>query len=190
MKNKLDEIVKAIIKAEGINFRGVTIGSNMEAIEAREGNPFDKDDGSLPHYRYTYKLGEAEEITLYYNFYPSSLEMYKIELILKSYPGYYWRLSGGTDDSVFFQQKIENKLQPFLQDFTRVKEYIIGHFIDALGDPKIDQKDIVFNKPYQNFAKYSWVKDGMRLIVVTYLDDEDATQSSTSMQLKVKLTEA
>lgn len=182
------ELYDAVIKIEGINFRGISIGDYIKSVIEKEGSTFDDRKGSLPNYKYFFELGETEELIIVYTYSKDSNKIYNIELTLKTYPKYYWKQNGGTDELDFYQQTINNTLKNYVNHFTACKENIIKHFEDQLGNPKIDSKHYVYNKPHQNFSKLTWVSEGSRLTLMSYLDDEEYPRGSTTMELVLILT--
>ncbi|GHC57843.1 hypothetical protein [Ulvibacter litoralis] len=189
MNNKAtNELYQAIIKTDGINFRGVSIGDSLETVIEKEGNDFDNRGGTLPNYKYFFELGEMEELILVYAYYEETKAIYNLETTLKTYPKYYWEEAGGTDETEFYEKTKNNTLLQYVSHFTACKEKIIAHFEKELGAAEIDFKHVVYNKPYHNFSKHTWISGRFRLVLMSYLNDEKEPQGATTMELKLILT--
>ena len=114
--------------------------------------------------------------------------IYNLELTLKTYPKYYWKKSGGTNIIDFYEETKNNTLQNHLPDFLACKEKLIAHFDAQLGESECDNKDFVYNKPHQNFVKHTWISEGSRLVLMSFLDDEKEPHGATTMELALILT--
>lgn len=183
-----DELYNAIIKKEGINFRGISIGDSLESVREKEGKNLEERGGSLPNFKYFFEIGETEELIVVYA-YPKETKIVKtLELTLKTYPKYYWKKAGGTDIMDFYNHTKNNTLQNFIPHFIACKNKIIAHFDQQLGAAEIDTKDFVYNKPHQNFSKHTWVSEKSRLVLMSFLDDEEEPRGTTTMELVLILT--
>lgn len=182
------ELYDALIKIDGIDFRGVSIGDFIKSVIEKEGKTFEDRKGSLPNYKYFFELGEMEELIIVYSYSKDSKKIYNIELTLKTYPKYYWKKNGGTDEVDFYQQTIKNTLKNYVNHFTACKDKVLKHFEDQLGIAEIDNKHYIYNKPHQNFSKHTWVTEYSRLVLMSYLDDEEYPRGSTTMELVLILT--
>lgn len=190
IKTASDELFRALIKSNGINFRGIKIGDNLDTLILKEGKPYKDIGGSLPNYKYFQELGEMEELELVYAYKEATKHIYNIQLKLITYPKYYWEKAGGTDEIDLLQQISNNALDQYIEHFLLCKKRIIDHFEEQLGPPEIDYKDFVFKHPHQNFVKYVWVSEGQRLTIKSYLDDLDTYRKPLTMQLYLILSDS
>ncbi len=189
MNSKLEsELFAAIIKSEGINFRGVSVGDSLETVVEKEGTTFTDRGGSLPNYKYFFEIGEMEELILVYAYRAETKTIYNLELTLKTYPKHYWREAGGTDLQDFYQQTIDNKLGDYIEHFTKCKELIIAHFENQIGAPEVSFKHNVFKHAHQNFSKHTWISGDSRLVLLSHLDDTKEPEGATTMELTLMLS--
>ncbi|WP_374175091.1 hypothetical protein [Flavobacterium tructae] len=167
------EIFNEIIKTNDIHFRGIKIGDDISEVLQKEGTPNEENTYTNPFLKYSSKLGETEEITIYYNFIEGIRKVTEIKLFLISYPDLYWKKEGGVDYMLFTNLLENNNIQKYSATFLDTLNKIVDHFTLVFGaPPTIKTKDSVFNLPYQNYKSYAWIyKELYRLSVITYIDD-------------------
>jgi hypothetical protein len=187
-ENNKDELFKAIIKKDGINFRGVSINDLIDTVIAKEGNNFENRNGTLPNYKYFVELGEMEELILVYTYNEEDKSIYNLEVRLKTYPKYYWKEAGNTDIRDFYEKTKTNSLGQYLEHFVSCKNKIIKHFEEQLGPPEIEFKDYVYKLPHQNYSKHTWISNGFRLVLINYLNDLNEPRGGTTMELVLILS--
>lgn len=183
---------KDIIKNKSIEFRGVALGSDLEEIKAREGDNFRKKNGSLAHYRYSFELGEAEEVSLTYGYLSpdTSGGIKEITLILESFPLVYWNKAEQGNDGAFFRKMQANEIQDYAKSFLKTKAEIIEFYDNLLGPAEVQTKNSQFRKKYQNYELRFWIKDNLRLFLMTYLNDKDYPEGEITYFMKLGLTYA
>lgn len=182
-----------IIKEKSIEFRGVAIGASIEEVIAKEGNKFRrKNSGHMSHLNYSSEVGKWEDMTLYYGFNEDhdTPKIDRISLWLYTYPKIYWEEAGGTNVIEFLNQLDANQWQEHAQVFCKTQQELIQLFDELLGPAsKIERKDAVYRKKYQNFVRYTWFKDDLQLSLMSYLHDKDFPEGPITYNMKLNLVE-
>ena len=80
------------------------------------------------------------------------------------------------------------RLQKYLKPINGVYDDVIKHFTNLLGEPVAEMSDSVYNKSYQNFKRYFWVENNLRLTITSYLDDSSGSQGSIFQLMEIVLT--
>lgn len=170
-----------IVKGEHIEFRGIPLGASLEEVQGKE-QDFDdfyqKNSGHMSHLEYLFEVGDAEEITLYYGFDEEKIAagIDRIDLYLKAYPKVSWKKEKGAVGTAFYQSVEQNKIGAYARPFLETQQALIHFYNDLLGSPRINNKEALFPKDYQNFMRYTWDKGTLGLSLTSYLDDLDNSE--------------
>jgi hypothetical protein len=163
-----------LIKTDNIHFRNVKIGDPIELIEQIEGIPTEIKEYSNPFYRYSFEIGEMEEISLYYNYDKEERLVNQITLHFIHYPDHYWKKAGHNDPMEFWNLLNNSQLQPYSTIFTNTVNDLVAFFTRTLNqEPVISSKiDGAFDSPHQNYKALYWnVQEQYILSIQTYVDD-------------------
>ena len=123
-----------------------------------------------------------------YTYNKEDKSIYNLEVTLKTYPKYYWKEAGNKDIIDFYEKTKTNALEQYLEHFISCKNQIIKHFEEQLGAPEVDFEDYVYKLPHQNFSKHTWISNGVRLVILSFLDDLNEPRGGTTMELVLILT--
>lgn len=181
-------LINDIIKAPGINFRGIALGDPISDVEKKEGGYTEKKLYSNPFLKYFFEVGEMEEISIYYNFEEADEKVKWITLHFIHYPDYYWKKEGHSMDD-FHSLVFEKHQIPASQLFTDTLNDVVGHFTKAFKKkPSIITKDSVFREAYHNYRCYKWdIENDLRLSVMVYCDDNDPQTMKNTMKIWLRL---
>jgi len=170
--NFAKEILNDIIQEGGIFFRGIELGSPIDALDEIEGDDFDETSGSLSYREYYFETGEMEEVFVYYGFDEADRKVNYIKLFLYAYPKIYWKDDGGENEQDFVQLFHDQNLGKYSKHFDRAKKMLVSHFTDLFGLPETVMKNKQFNQPCHEFIKHIWkVKNQFELSLTAYNDD-------------------
>lgn len=181
-------LINDIIKAPGINFRGIALGEPISEVEKKEGPYTEKKLYSNPFLKYFFEIGEMEEISIYYNFEEKDEQVKWITLHFIHYPDHYWTKEGNTDITDFWMLFEKNEIQAYSHVFTDTVSDVVKHFTDVFKkEPVIDKKDPIFKEACHNYNSYNWeVENDLRLSVTTYADDSDGRAVKNTMQISLR----